>query len=283
MQRAPINRFFQLAGCILACSAGFATAETICLGGPRDIVVDIDDVQEGFSVVVEMRPVACFDKATNARINRSKACLYGLAGLEKSLAIETGRLAALRNVIGMNVEEVTPAADRYRLRFFVPETELHREETAVLAEELHHAADESSLEAPPRSELFTCVRDYEMTFEELKRSFCERVDDAVEAASKAASRDTIAEFAGEARRTLAVIDSDAKRAFTAAEKDFTEDLRVLTMEKNSLSKSLASAAANFEAAKAAAYSALELLEIRIQKQPSPASPAKDAIESVSPK
>jgi hypothetical protein len=173
MQRARFNRFFQLAAGVLACSAGFATAETIRLGGPRDIVVDIDDVQGGFSVVVEMRPVACFDKATNARINRSKACLYGLAGVEKSLAIETGRLAALRNVIGMNVEEVTPAADRYRLRFFVPETELHREDAPVSATELGHAADGSSLQASPRSELFTCVRDYEMTFEELKRSFCE--------------------------------------------------------------------------------------------------------------
>jgi hypothetical protein len=280
MRRKLSHLFLQLTGCLLACCAGVATAETIRLGGPRDIVVDIDNVNSGFSVVVNMRPVACFDKATNARINRSKAYFYGLAGLEKSLTVKAGGLASLRNITGMTVEELAPTAERYRLRFFVPATELDRKVPAALADESSDSADEASLHAPPQSQLFTCVHDYEMTFEELKKSFSEGLDDAVGAASKAVGRDNIADIVGEARRSLAAIDSDAKRAFTAVEKDFKEDLRLLTMEKESLAKSLATAAAVFEVAKAAAYSTLESMEPRFQ---TPIPPSKDAVESASPR
>jgi hypothetical protein len=266
--------------CVLFCLAGVACAETIRLGGPRDIVVYVEDVRGGFSVTVEMRPVSCFDAVTNARINRSKACLYGLAGLGKSLDIEPDRLAAGCGISGVEVDTAPQDGSRYRVRFFVPESGIGGPDHATAV-----AADSSNAEVPtspprPRSQLFTCVDDYATTITELKAAYDDRLAEIETKAIVAVPDALVDEHLKAARQAVAKLDLEAKAALTAAGQEFAADLRVLTIEKESLEKVLAAARAEFDANRHKACARIEAAARRAAEQPAPPSPTSRANEPV---
>src|SRR5262249_36737610 len=56
------------------------------LGGPRQVKAEVSTNDNDYVVVVRMRPVRVFDKATNAEINQEKARLYALQALGRHLA-----------------------------------------------------------------------------------------------------------------------------------------------------------------------------------------------------
>jgi hypothetical protein len=246
-------------GLAAACFALVAFAETIRLGGPRDIVVAIDDVRDGFSVTVEMLPVTCFDGATNARINRSKAYLYGLAGLAKSLDIDAARLSAFSDVSGVTVKGVQPGVQRYSLVFFVPEAGLDGLENGESGPVSVDGAGASVPAPQASSQLFTCVYDYEMTIGEVQKGYADQVSKVVHGVANGASDDSVEKRAQIAHAALAAIDADARKAFEAAKNAFEEDLRVLSVEKEVLLLKLTKAQGDFEAAKTEALVQMERL------------------------
>lgn len=272
------DRLWQPLAGVLFCCAGVACAEVIRLGGPRDIVVDVEDVRGGFSVTVEMRPVSCFDAATNARINRSKACLYGLAGLGKSLDIAPDRSAAGCDISGVEVDTAPQDGNRCRFRFFVPESGINEPDQPTAIDADSPEADAPTSPSRNRSQLFTCVDDYATTIAELKAAYDDRLA-AIETKAVAASPDALVkQHVKAARQALATLDLEAKAAFTAAGREFAADLRVLTVEKKSLEKVLAAARADFDAGRDKACARMEAAALRADEKPMSSSPASTANE-----
>jgi len=274
------DRLWQPLACVLLCFAGVARAEVIRLGGPRDVVVGVEDVRRGFSVTVEMRPVSCFDAATNARINRSKARLYGLTGLGKSLDIDPDRLAAGCNISGVEVDTTPQIAERYRVRFFVPETGIDEPNQPIAVNSDSTAADAPT--SPPRhpSQLFTCVNDYAITIAELKAAYDERLAEVETKATADGAEALVEEHVKAAGQVLENLNLEAKAAFTAVGQEFATDLRVLTVEKESLEKILTAARTEFDASMDKACARVEAAAQRAAEKPTPPSPASMANEPV---
>lgn len=227
--------------CVLAWLWVYGSAEVISLGGTRDIVVEVDDVPDGFSVVVAMIPVSCFDAATNERLNRSKARLHGLAGLGKSLDISPELLGVYRGIAGFELEVLQPLNDRYRARFFVPECRIESE-----ASDSTDSIDAPAFPAGGRSQLFTCVDDHAATIEDLKVIYCERLSEFDEIAVESLSSLSVSNQPESADERLSSLEREADLAFSAAEQEYLADLRVLAFEKASLGKRLVAARAGFE-------------------------------------
>lgn len=267
-----LDHRWQPLACVLSCFAGVACAEVIRLGGPRDIVVNVEDVRGGFSVTVEMQPVSCFDAATNARINRSKAGLYGLAGLAKSLDVDAARLSVERNVSGVTVDGVQQGALRYRLVLFVPEASLNVFEDGDSEPVLVGGPGTSESSSQAASQLFTCVHDHEMTIEEVRKSFAEQVSQLMGGAATTASSPSVKKQAEVVRVALNVLDADARKAFSAAQQDIEGDLRLLSVEKEGLSKTLARAQDDFKKIKAEAVEEAENLSLIVETPASDEGP-----------
>lgn len=235
-------------------------AETIRMGGPRDVLVEVADADGGFAVNVEMRPVACFDQATNARVNRSKACLYGLLGLSKALDIDSGRLSTSRSVSGVAIDTVSADANRYRLRFFVPEAGIGGESQQIGSDGNAEITDTTSAQPAKRSQLFTCVTDYETTIAGLQTSSAERLSDALKPVQPPVDPvDKSPDFKG-VRVELKSVGNDASIAFAAVGREVHDDLRLLTIEKESLEKLLAEAQRRWNASVAEAFSKVDVVE-----------------------
>lgn len=274
------DRLWQSLACVLCCFAGIAGAEVVRLGGPRNIIVDVEDVRGGFSITVEMRPVSCFDAATNARINRSKACLYGLTGLGKSLDIDPDRLAAGCDISGVDMDDASQNGDRYRVRFFVPESGIREPEQTTAADSDSSDADASASPPRNRSQLFTCVDDYATTIAALKAAYDDRLAE-IETKVVADRADALVEeHVKAARQALATLHLEAKAAFTAAGREFAADLRVLSTEKESLEKVLDAARADFEASSAKASARVETAAQSAAEKPTPTSTAKEPVRSL---
>jgi hypothetical protein len=250
--------------------AQITSGETIRLGGPRDIVVEIQDVPNGFSVAVDMRAVSCFDAATNSRVNRSKAYLYGLAGLERSLAVEPGQLNVARHIASVQITASQLVAGRYRLEFFLPETSLSVHDRRPLSSEIISRPSDTTDKAPQdRSQLFTCVEDYAMTIKELNRVFNERIQNAANAVITTDIAEVMDEELNAARNALSQVKMEADTAFTSVAVEVAADLRVLSVEQAHLNDVLAHARADFDASAARAQSSLQALVKQAEAQPNP--------------
>ena len=83
-----------------------------------------------------------------------------------------------------------------------------------------------------------------------------------------------------ARQAFAKLDLQANAAFTAAGQEFAADLRVLTIEKESLEKVLAAARAEFDASRDTACARIEAAARRAAEQPAPTLPTSTANEPV---
>ena len=269
---------WQLLACGLSCFLDVASAEVIRLGGPRDIVVDVEDVRGGFSVTVEMQPVSCFDPATNARINRSKARLYGLAGIGKSLDIAPDRLAAGHDISGVEVDAPQQNGARYRFRLFVPESVIAGQEQPLDGNLNTPAADAATAPDKNRSQLFSCVDDHAKTIEELKAAYNERLAETENNAIDALAGTIAGDHLKTAREALSSLDAEAKEAFKAVEQEFGADLRVLTVEMESLAKLLATARADFEASRKKAYARIEEAAGRAAEAIDPALTSPEATD-----
>jgi hypothetical protein len=258
--RCSSLRALGVATLAVACLAPVTLAETIRMGGPREVVVDVADADGGFAVNVEMRPVACFDQATNARVNRSKACLYGLLGLAKALDIDSGRLSTSRSVSGVAVDTVSADANRYRLRFFVPEAGIGGESQQIGSDGDAEDTDTTSAQPAKRSQLFTCVTDYETTIAGLQTSSAERLSDTLKPVQPPADpADSSPDFEG-VRVKIKSVGKDAGDAFAAVGREVHDDLRLLTIEKESLGKMLAEAQRRWDASVAEAVSEVDVVE-----------------------
>lgn len=104
-------------------------AETIPLGGPRGASVTIQHRTASFVVTIEMTPVSCFDEATNADVNRTKAECLALSGFCRSSFGKAKKLASdtltseNSNAIfrGVTIQDAGLQDGKYRLRLAIPE------------------------------------------------------------------------------------------------------------------------------------------------------------------
>ena len=81
-----------------------------------------------------------------------------------------------------------------------------------------------------------------------------------------------------AREALSSLDAEAKEAFKAVEQEFGADLRVLTVEIESLAKLLATARADFEASRKKAYARIEEAAGRAAEAIDPALTSPEATD-----
>src|SRR5262249_22726931 len=67
-------------------AAQVAVGQVIELGGPRRVSVRVAAGKDGYRVTARLLPVAAFDEATNAALNRRRGEQYALTGLARHLA-----------------------------------------------------------------------------------------------------------------------------------------------------------------------------------------------------
>jgi hypothetical protein len=92
-------------------------AATYKLGGPRQVVAVVRDVDDDYEVRVRMLPVTAFDEATNDRLNRLKAEHYAMQGLAKHLSREKN---VHFEIVGGRVVASAKDGKAYALTFRVP-------------------------------------------------------------------------------------------------------------------------------------------------------------------
>lgn len=158
----------------LAASAGLYAdqpekkTETMTFGGARGARATIEPLAGKFAVTVEMTPVSCFDDATNAGVNRTKAESYALTafcrssfGKAKLLAGDapaTGSSDAIFR--GVTIQDAGLQGGKFRLRLVIPEDGI-QPPTAKPA--VSKPFDRSS-------PLFTRYGDHEATIDALHRT-----------------------------------------------------------------------------------------------------------------
>jgi hypothetical protein len=104
-------------------------AETVPLGGPRGATITIQPRAGSFFLTVAMSPVACFDKATNESVNRTKAECLALNGFCRSSFGKARRLtddtlnSENSNAIfrGVTIQDAGLQGGKYRLQLVIPE------------------------------------------------------------------------------------------------------------------------------------------------------------------
>ncbi len=104
-------------------------AETILLGGPRGAGVTVQRRADSFIVTIEMTPVSCFDEATNADVNRTKAECLALSGFchssfgkAKKLTSDTVSSENSNAIFrGVTIQDAGLQGGKFRLRLVIPE------------------------------------------------------------------------------------------------------------------------------------------------------------------
>lgn len=128
----------------------------ISLNGVRQVEVTIGGDRDNFEVAVRMRPVQCFDKATNERLNTQKARSFGLQGLLKHLSGGMNKVRAA-------VSDVTVSSTRHDGKFFRLALRIPRDGIELVrnpeAREPSRKTEKQSLtkEVQVTSTLLTCV------------------------------------------------------------------------------------------------------------------------------
>ncbi|MFO0845622.1 MAG: hypothetical protein U0797_25100 [Gemmataceae bacterium] len=90
---------------------------TVDLGGPRKAAVAVAADGDDYVLRARLLAVACFDAATNDRVNARHARLVALGALAQALS---GKRSAELAVSGARVEETKPDGRFYTLRLRVP-------------------------------------------------------------------------------------------------------------------------------------------------------------------
>lgn len=155
--------FHGLAGWVLAAE----TAE-VEIGGVRKVVATIGLAEGKYEIHVRMRPVRCFDPATNARLNREKAQHFAYQSLISFLGEENSRDASAR-ISGATYG--TPTSDG---GFYCLEVRIPKDGVRILAqgrpvkEKIRDDDSERTIvEVVKPSALLTRKDDYRSTIEQL--------------------------------------------------------------------------------------------------------------------
>lgn len=145
----------------------------VSLNGVRQVEVTIGGDRDAFEVAVRMKPVQCFDKATNERLNAQKARSYGLQGLLKHLS--GGKEKVRATVSGVTVANARHDGKVYRLTLRVPRDGI------LLNLETREPSRRTA--KPPLTEevqltsaLLTCFGDHSATLAELAAVFEQELD-----------------------------------------------------------------------------------------------------------
>jgi hypothetical protein len=142
---------------LLAVPAGDGAA-TVDLGGPRQSRAVVTTGPEEHEVKVTLRPVRCFDKATNDRLSRDLGRQYALQALARHLS---GKKAAGLTVSGARVAAAGGEGQSYALTLTVPRA-------GVRVRAGPPAPPGKGVEAVVfDADLFTRKRDYLQTLERL--------------------------------------------------------------------------------------------------------------------
>ena len=142
----------------------------VSLNGVRQVEVTIGGDSDTFEVAVRMRPVECFDKATNERLNAQKARSYGLQGLLKHMTGGTEKVQA--SASGVTVSNTRHDGKFFRLTFRVPRDGIEVVRNSETREPPRKVSkppltDEVQL----TSALLTCFGDHAATIEQLVSVF----------------------------------------------------------------------------------------------------------------
>ena len=147
----------------------------VSLNGVRQVEVTIGGDRDAFEVAVRMKPVQCFDKATNERLNAQKARSYGLQGLLKHLS--GGKEKVRATVSGVTVANARHDGDFYRLTLRVPRDGIEVVRNSETREPSRKASK------PPHTEevqlasaLLTCFGDHAATIGQLVSGFDDELE-----------------------------------------------------------------------------------------------------------
>lgn len=273
-----LARVVRLAAAMAVCAAcGSArSAEVVELGGPRKVSVQIEDRGVEYAVTATMLPVGAFDEPTNALLNRSKAEQYALGGLTRFLA--NGSAAASRAYSGVTAENVGLVDGRYALTLAVPkngigppqsppvggkkvaakspETSVSRADASAAGSA---AAGVASDERPrsgtwPGKALFTVVDDYTATIDTVADEMWSHVVRIAAGWEKAAAEPLPAaegplpeiescvkvrrEGIGRCDAELDAVAERANAAFRRIQTEYTQDLKVMSLERDALDETL---------------------------------------------
>ena len=147
----------------------------VSLNGVRQVEVTIGGDVDAFEVAVRMKPVQCFDKATNDRLNSQKARSYGLQGLLKHLSGGSEKIRAA--VSGLTMVNARQDDKFFRLVFRVPRdgVEIIRDsETREPSRKTRKRAHIEEVQVT--SALLTCFGDHSATIEQLASTFEQELD-----------------------------------------------------------------------------------------------------------
>lgn len=168
------------------CRLGFAVAifvmslplsgdelpDHIQIGGPRKATAIVTEKDGDLIVTVEMRPVRCFDKATNALINREKSEAYGEIALGRYLR-HSAHDDVRTELRGKAVDDAGLVGERFRLTMRVPKNGVSFSAVSSASDRNTISGDSASL-LPGRS-ILDAKEDYITTTESLARSLSQDI------------------------------------------------------------------------------------------------------------
>ncbi len=196
----------------------------VSLNGVRQVEVTIGGDSDAFEVAVRMRPVECFDKATNERLNAQKARSYGLQGLLKHMTGGTEKVQA--SVSGVTVSNTRHDGKFFRLTFRVP-----RDGIEVVRNPETREPSRKTPKRPPTEEvlasssLLTCFGDHSATIEQLVSVFDQELDPL---------RSKPLDVGNEFEIAIAELEELLTARFDQFEKDVRADQLLLAKEQTDL-------------------------------------------------
>ena len=147
----------------------------VSLNGVRQVEVTIGGDRDAFEVAVRMKPVQCFDKATNERLNAQKARSYGLQGLLKHLS--GGKEKVRATVSGVTVANARHDGKVYRLTLRVPRDGIEVVRSPETREPPRRTQKSPNTEEVQVTSAFlTCFGDHAATIEQLVLVFNQELD-----------------------------------------------------------------------------------------------------------
>ena len=202
----------------------------VSLEGIRQVEVTISGDRVAYEAAVRMKPIQCFDKVTNERLNEQKARSYSLQGLLKHL---TGDKNPSASVSGVTVTETRDDGKFYRLTLRIPRDGFE----IIRNPELRLAPRKASMVSPAEeihfsSSLLTGFGDHSATIEQLVSVFDQELD-LVRSAPREISNDF----------EIAIVELEDRLTawFGQFEKDVDSDNLLLAAERTELLDNIDSA------------------------------------------
>lgn len=147
----------------------------VSLSGVRQAEVTISGDRDAFDVAVRMKPIQCFDKVTNERLNVQKARAYSLQGLLKHLS--GGEKNVKASASGITLTETGYDGEFYRLTLRIQRDRFEIVSNPEVRQLPRRTSNPSQIEEiQVNSSLLTCFGDLSATIEQLVSFYDQELD-----------------------------------------------------------------------------------------------------------